>query len=105
MCANGIVYRNQYCGMCNNNGSFQGFACTMFGTRFGIAKFSPDFRMLLNWHSLRERDTCWQDTEQYDPFQKTCRTAFLATESKSKLSALDLNLFVCTSCPLDWNVM
>jgi hypothetical protein len=66
----------------------------MFGTRFGAEKYSPDFRMLLNWHSLRERDTCQQDTEQYDPFQETCRTAFITKEGKSKLSALDLTSFV-----------
>ena len=94
MCADDIVYRNHYCGMCNNNGSFHGLACTTFSTRFGAGGFPPDFRMLLNWHSLRESATCWQDTEQYDPFQKTCRTAFIATEGKSKLSALDLTFFV-----------
>ena len=93
-CANGTMYRNHYCGMCNNNGSFHELNCRVFDSRIGTEKSSADFRMLLNWHSLRERDTCQQDTEQYDPFKKTCRTAFIATESKSKLNSLDLTTFV-----------
>jgi len=93
VCVSGTVYRNQYCAMCNNNGSFHELGCNMFDIRIAT-KESPDFRVLLNWHSLRERDACQQDTEQYDPFKKTCRTAFIATESKSKLSSLDLTSFV-----------
>ena len=84
VCANGTVYRNHYCERCNNNGSFHNLGCHMFGVRIATEKSSPDFSLLLNWHSLKERDTCQQDTEQYDPFKKTCRTAFIATESKSK---------------------
>jgi hypothetical protein len=80
--------------MCNNNGSFHELACYMISLRTASKEYSPDFSVLLNWHSLRERDTCQQDTEQYDPFKETCRTAFIATESKSKLGSLDLTLFV-----------
>jgi len=94
VCASSTVYRNYYCGMCNHNGSFLHLGCPMIDIRIGTTESSPDFRVLLNWQNLREGDTCQQDTEQYDPFRKTCRTAFIATESKSKLSSLDLTLFV-----------
>lgn len=94
VCANGTVYRNRYCEMCNNNGSFDEFACHMFDFRIATEKESPDFRVLLNWYSLKERDMCQQDTKQYDPFTRTCRTAFIATEGNSKFSSLDLKLLV-----------
>jgi hypothetical protein len=94
VCANGTVYRNQYCEMCNNNGSFNGFTCHMLDTRIATEEFLPDFRVLVNWHSQGERDTCQQDTQLFDPFQNTCRTAFIETESKSKLSSVDFFMFV-----------
>lgn len=92
MCASGIMYRNYYCDMCINNGSFRELDCSVIDIR--LMSGPRDFTVLLNWHSLKERDTCQQDTEQYDPFKNTCRTAFLATDSKSKLSSLDFILFV-----------
>ena len=93
-CLSGIVYRNHYCGICNNNGSFHGLACSTITVRINFEELLPEFTVLLNWHRLRERNKCQQDTEEYDPFRKTCRTAFMEAESKSKLSSLDLNLFV-----------
>jgi hypothetical protein len=119
------VYRNYYCGKCNNDGSFQGMVCSKFNNKSAFGESSPeyeyeniwnftkrapgyisieyyavvkgwvpkqippDFTVLLNWRQLRERATCQQDTEQYDPFKKTCRTAFMEAESKCKFSSLN----------------
>jgi hypothetical protein len=166
VCLGDTVYRNDYCGICNNNGSFQGLACSTFNnrsafgesssesededtwldtdleatspasehkdtsyytdledilpeseqenTRFNISsedilpglrsvevsfgsghrKSPSDFTVLLDWHPQRKRATCQQYTKQYDPFKKTCRTAFLETESKCKFSSFDLTFFV-----------
>jgi hypothetical protein len=94
VCANGTMYRNHYCAMCNNDDRFQDFDCPVFDIRIGTETLAPEFGKLLNWRSLRESHPCQQDTEQYDPFRKTCRTAFIATEGKCKLSSLDLTIFV-----------
>jgi hypothetical protein len=91
VCLGDSVYRNDYCGICNNNGSFHGLACSTFGNRFGPVGTLPDFTVLLNWHQMTERATCQQDTEEYDPFDKTCRTVYMEAESKCKLSSLDLS--------------
>jgi hypothetical protein len=72
--------------MCNNDGSFHEMDCRVFDIRFGNERPAFDFRTLLHWQNMRERDPCQQDTEQYDPFKKTCRTSFIATKGKSKLT-------------------
>jgi hypothetical protein len=90
VCDSDTVYRNEYCGMCNSNGTFHDLGCPMIGIRIATGTSSPDFRVLINWNSVIDRDTCQKHTEQFDPFKKTCRTAFIAKESKCKLSSLDL---------------
>jgi hypothetical protein len=95
VCLNDTVYRNDYCRICNSNDSFHGVACLQFSVRVPLEKLSPDFTVLLDWRRLRERNTCQQDVEEYDPFAKTCRTAFMEAECKSELSSLDLTLLIC----------
>lgn len=90
MCLNSTVYRNQYCGMCNNNGSLQGSVCLNVRTRLKTTPRPPDFTVLLDWHRLRRRDTCQQVTEEYDPFTRTCRPVFVEAECKSELGSLQL---------------
>lgn len=90
MCLNSTVYRNHYCGMCNNNGSFQGSFCLEVGTRSKTTQQPPDFTVLLDWHRLRRRDTCQQVTEEYDPFTRICRPIFVEAEGKSELGSLKL---------------
>jgi hypothetical protein len=85
VCLGDTVYYNRFCGICNNNGSFDGLACYMFDKRIGSPSSPTDFTVLLNWHLLRERATCQQDTEQYDPFKYTCRSLFMEGQSKCKL--------------------
>jgi hypothetical protein len=80
MCLNGTVYRNHYCGVCNNNGSFHGFHCLEFSWRLWPPTLPPDFSVLLDWRSLRKRDICQEETEAYDPFTRTCRPAFVEAE-------------------------
>jgi hypothetical protein len=100
VCDMDTVYRNEYCGMCNSNGSFHDLGClhelgcSVFDIRIATEIFSPDFTVLINWNSIIDRGTCQKHTEQFDPFKKTCRTAFIAKECKSKLSSLDLTLLV-----------
>jgi hypothetical protein len=94
VCLNDAVYRNHYCGICNNNGSFHGLPCVKLKVRDRAPEL-PEFTVLLNWHALRERDTCQWDMEEYDPFTKTCRTAFMEAECKCELNSLDLTLFIC----------
>ena len=86
VCLNDTVYRNRYCGICNNNGSIHGLACAEIDIRVTAPEWPPDFTALLNWRRLRERDTCQQSVEEYDPFRKTCRTVFMQAERKSELS-------------------
>jgi hypothetical protein len=95
VCLNGTVYRNHYCGVCNNNGSFDGSICSEVSTRIFTTLPPPDFTMLLDWHSLEDRDVCQREVEMYDPFTRTCRTVY---QCKSELSFLDLTVFVCPSC-------
>jgi hypothetical protein len=85
-CLNGTVYRNFYCGLCNNNGSFYGSACFEVGVRKQSTPQPPDFTVLLDWHRLRKRDACQQGTEQYDPFTRTCRPLFMDAEGEFELS-------------------
>jgi hypothetical protein len=87
ICLNGTVYRNHYCGLCNNNGSFEGSVCMKVGTRTHTTQQPPDFTVLLDWHRLRKRETCQQRTEEYDPFTRTCRPVFVDTEGKFQLSS------------------
>jgi hypothetical protein len=95
MCLNDFVYRNHYCGVCNNNGSFDGLFCMKLDPRLSSTLSPADFTVLLDWRRLKKRDICQQETEKYDPFTGTCRTVF---ECKSDLSFSGLTLFLCSSC-------
>jgi hypothetical protein len=96
ICLNGTVYRNYYCGVCNNNGSFDGSVCTdQLSPRLKPTVLPPaEFTVVLDWRRLRKRNICQQETEGYDPLTRTCRTVF---QCKSKLCFLDLTFFLCSS--------
>ncbi|XP_069692371.1 G-protein coupled receptor Mth2-like isoform X2 [Periplaneta americana] len=82
LCSDEITYRNYYCGVCNNNGSFDGDSCSnlYFDVRIMYGYVPPGFSILLDWRSLSKREICWQETEKYDPFTKSCRKVFIETE-------------------------
>ncbi|KAJ4443907.1 hypothetical protein ANN_05694, partial [Periplaneta americana] len=82
LCSDEITYRNYYCGVCNNNGSFDGNSCSnlYFDVRIMYGYVPPGFSILLDWRSLSKREICWQETEKYDPFTKSCRKVFIETE-------------------------
>jgi hypothetical protein len=87
ICHDGAAYRNHYCGICNNNGSFEGSVCLEVGTRKKATQQPPDFTVLLDWHRLRKRDTCQHVSEEYDPFARTCRPVFVQAEGKFQMNS------------------
>ncbi|PSN47904.1 hypothetical protein C0J52_03376 [Blattella germanica] len=65
------IYRNKYCGLCNNEISFLNFKDCLSQIDIRITG-KPDFTMIFDWHQLRKKSTCSHETEEYDPMLKRC---------------------------------
>ncbi|KAJ9585544.1 hypothetical protein L9F63_002661 [Diploptera punctata] len=111
--ANNQMYRNYYCGYCNNNGTFKSIVC--IGELVVRSTKPPaDFSLLFDWHKLSKRSTCSDVSEQFDPLSNTCRKLFDEIEnsslqtSESKIESMNntklddkINFVTCPKFRLD----